>query len=69
MFNEIEDTVDNDELYQSAVDLVRNTRRVSISFIQRQLQLGYNRAARLVEAMEAKEVISKMDSNGSRTVL
>jgi recombination associated protein RdgC len=58
-----------DELYDKAVEVVRTSRRASISLVQRHLAIGYNRAARLMEAMETLGVISAMASNGDRTVL
>lgn len=58
-----------DELYETAVDTVRASGKASISSIQAALQIGYNRAARLVEAMEAAGVVSKPDGKGARTVL
>jgi len=60
---------DTDPLYDEAVEFVINTRRASISAVQRQLRIGYNRAARLVEQMEASGLVSPMESNGNRTVL
>ena len=56
-------------LYDKAVAFVLETRKASISAVQRKFQIGYNRAARLVEAMEAAGVVSAMNSNGSREVL
>lgn len=58
-----------DPLYDQAVQVVMETRRASISGVQRRLKVGYNRAARLVEAMEAAGVVSAMQGNGSREVL
>ncbi len=58
-----------DELYDQAVKIVTETRRASISLVQRRLRIGYNRAANLLEAMEAAGVVSTMQSNGSREVL
>jgi S-DNA-T family DNA segregation ATPase FtsK/SpoIIIE len=63
------DDSENDELYDQAVQFVLETRRASISSVQRKLRIGYNRAARMIEAMEAAGVISEMGSNGSREVL
>ena len=60
---------ENDPLYDEAVEFVINSRRASISAIQRQLRVGYNRAARMVEQMEAAGLVSPMESNGNRTVL
>ncbi|WP_290371103.1 DNA translocase FtsK, partial [Paraburkholderia tropica] len=58
-----------DPLYDEAVSFVVRTRRASISSVQRQLRIGYNRAARLVEQMEAAGLVSPMGINGSREVL
>jgi len=58
-----------DALYDQAVDIVVKSRRASISLVQRQLRIGYNRAARLVEQMEKSGVVSAMQSNGNREVL
>ena len=58
-----------DPLYDEAVAFVVRTRRASISSVQRQLRIGYNRAARLVEQMEAAGLVSSMGSNGNREVL
>ena len=60
---------ESDPLYDQAVQIVTETRRASISNIQRRLKIGYNRAARIVEAMEAAGVVSPMEANGSREVL
>ena len=58
-----------DSLYDEAVDFVIQSRRASISSVQRKLRIGYNRAARLIEAMEEAGVVSPMNSNGNRDVL
>ena len=58
-----------DPLYDEAVAIVLRTRRASISAVQRQLRIGYNRAARLIEAMEQAGLVSPMESNGNRSVL
>nr|WP_018573298.1 DNA translocase FtsK [Oligella ureolytica] len=58
-----------DPLYDQAVDIVLKTRRASISSVQRQLRIGYNRAARLLEQMEHAGIVSPMGSNNSREVL
>ncbi|HLS68187.1 MAG TPA: DNA translocase FtsK 4TM domain-containing protein [Kiloniellales bacterium] len=57
------------ELYRKAVEVVARNRRASTSFIQRQLQIGYNRAARLVEQMEAEGIVSPANHVGKREVL
>ena len=64
-----DDTEQSDELYDEAVGFVLESRRASISAVQRKLRIGYNRAARLIEAMEAACVVSAMNTNGSREVL
>lgn len=58
-----------DPLYDEAVGIVLKTRRASISSVQRQLRIGYNRAARLIEDMERAGLVSAMQNNGSREVL
>ncbi|RKQ60202.1 DNA segregation ATPase FtsK/SpoIIIE-like protein [Vogesella indigofera] len=60
---------ESDPLYDEAVEIVLRTRKASISSVQRQLRIGYNRAARLIEDMEAAGIVSAMESNGNRTVL
>jgi len=62
-------TEQDDALYDEAVSFVLESRRASISSVQRKLRIGYNRAARLVEAMEDAGLVSAMNSNGSREVL
>jgi S-DNA-T family DNA segregation ATPase FtsK/SpoIIIE len=63
------DSDEDDALYDEAVHYVTKSRRASISSVQRKLRIGYNRAARLIEAMEAAGVVSEMGSNGQREVL
>ena len=58
-----------DPLYDQAVEVVLKSRRASISLVQRHLRIGYNRAARLVEQMEAAGLVSPMQSNGNREVI
>lgn len=58
-----------DPLYDEAVQFVTESRRASISAVQRRLRIGYNRAARMIETMENAGVVSTMNSNGSREVL
>jgi len=60
---------ESDELYDSAVRIVTETRKASISGVQRRLKIGYNRAARLVEGMEQAGIVGPLESNGSREVL
>jgi S-DNA-T family DNA segregation ATPase FtsK/SpoIIIE len=58
-----------DPLYDEAVAIVTETRKASISYVQRRLKIGYNRAARMIEEMETSGVVSMVQSNGSREVL
>ncbi|MGA7966363.1 MAG: DNA translocase FtsK 4TM domain-containing protein [Gammaproteobacteria bacterium] len=60
---------EDDPLYDEAVRIVTETRRASISAVQRRLRIGYNRAARLVEQMERVGIVSPLQPNGSREVL
>ena len=60
---------ESDPLYDEAVGFVLQTRKASISSVQRKLRIGYNRAARLIEQMEATGVVSEMGTNGNREVL
>ena len=60
---------DVDELYSKAVEIVLENQKVSTSFIQRYLQIGYNRAARIVEKMEDEGIVSSSNNAGKRTVL
>lgn len=59
----------SDELYNEAVNIIKDTKKTSISFLQRKLKIGYNRAANLIEAMEAKGILSEPQSNGNRDIL
>jgi len=56
-------------MYDQAVQVVLQTRRPSISLVQRHLRIGYNRAARLIEQMERSGLVSAMQTNGNREVL
>ena len=58
-----------DPLYDQAVEIVLKSRRASISLVQRHLRIGYNRAARLIEAMERAGLVSSMATNGNREIL
>ena len=60
---------ENDPLYDEALKIVTETRRASISGVQRRLRIGYNRAARLIEEMEKAGVVGPMQTNGNREVL
>ncbi|MET0009875.1 MAG: DNA translocase FtsK, partial [Candidatus Thiodiazotropha sp. 6PLUC4] len=63
------DTENSDPLYDEAVQIVTETRRASISGVQRRLKIGYNRAARMIEEMERTGVVGPAENNGTRTVL
>jgi S-DNA-T family DNA segregation ATPase FtsK/SpoIIIE len=60
---------DSDELYDQAVRIVTESRRASISGVQRRLKIGYNRAARLIEMMEQQGIVSAPQHNGNREVI
>jgi len=60
---------ESDPLYDQAVEIVLKNRRASISLVQRHLRIGYNRSARLIEAMEKAGLVSAMDARGGREVL
>ncbi|GAB3251005.1 DNA translocase FtsK [Chitinimonas naiadis] len=60
---------EGDDMYDQAVSFVLKSRKASISSVQRQLRIGYNRAARLIEQMEQAGLVSPMETNGNRTVL
>ena len=58
-----------DELYQAALDIIRSEGKASTSFLQRKLQIGYNRAARIIDMMEADGIVSRANHVGKRDVL
>ena len=60
---------DKDELYQAALDIIRSEGKASTSFLQRKLQIGYNRAARIIDMMEVDGIVSKANHVGKRDVL
>jgi len=60
---------DKDQLYQAALDIIRSEGKASTSFLQRKLQIGYNRAARIIDMMEADGIVSKANHVGKRDVL
>jgi S-DNA-T family DNA segregation ATPase FtsK/SpoIIIE len=60
---------EQDPLYDEAVRIVTETRKASISGVQRRLKIGYNRAARMVETMEEAGIVGPLEANGSREVL
>ncbi|WP_440912812.1 DNA translocase FtsK [Candidatus Pelagibacter sp.] len=63
------DQGDKDELYKQAVEIIRSEGKASTSFLQRKLQIGYNRAARIIDMMEADGIVSKANHVGKRDVL
>ena len=69
MSGESSNNSENDALYDEAVMFVTESRKASISSVQRRFKVGYNRAATMIEAMEAAGVVSAAESNGSRVVL
>nr|VFK63169.1 MAG: DNA translocase FtsK [Candidatus Kentron sp. TUN] len=68
-FMDNNEDAESDPLYDEAVRIVTETRRASISGVQRRLKIGYNRAARMVEKMEMAGVVGPQESNGNREVL
>ena len=60
---------DKDELYQTAVEMIKSEGKASTSFLQRKLQIGYNRAARIIDMMETEGIVSKANHVGKRDVL
>jgi len=67
--SQAETDAESDVLYDEAVQIVTETGKASISYVQRRLKIGYNRAARIVEQMEMSGVVSSMQTNGQRQVL
>ena len=65
-FNENEK---KDQLYKNAIELVKSEGKASTSFLQRKLQIGYNRAARIIDMMEDDGVVSKANHVGKREIL
>ena len=67
--NNVNKNDDKDELYKTAVEIVRTEGKASTSFLQRKLQIGYNRAARIIDTMEADGIVSKANHVGKRDVI
>ena len=67
--NDSKDNENLDELYNTALEIVKSERKASTSFLQRKLQIGYNRAARIVDQMEANGEVSQANHVGKREVL
>ncbi len=66
---DIQNQGEKDELYQQALEIIRSEGKASTSFLQRKLQIGYNRAARIIDMMEADGIVSKANHVGKRDVL
>ena len=60
---------EKDELYNKAVDIIKTERKASTSFLQRKLQIGYNRAARIMETMEKEGIVGQANHVGKREIL
>ncbi len=67
--NESKNQGEKDELYQNAIEIIKTEGKASTSFLQRKLQIGYNRAARIIDMMEAEGIVSKANHVGKRDVL
>ena len=67
--NDSKNQGEKDELYQTAVEIIKTEGKASTSFLQRKLQIGYNRAARIIDMMEAEGIVSKANHVGKRDVL
>ena len=67
--NDIDSNEGNDELYETALKIVQTEKKASTSFLQRKLQIGYNRAARIIDQMESNGIVSKANHTGKREVL
>jgi S-DNA-T family DNA segregation ATPase FtsK/SpoIIIE len=64
-----ENNEESDELYSKAIEIIKTEGKASTSFLQRKLQIGYNRAARIIDMMEEKGIVSKANHVGKREVL
>ena len=67
--NDNQNQGDKDALYDSALEIIRSEGKASTSFLQRKLQIGYNRAARIIDMMEADGIVSKANHVGKRDLL
>ena len=65
----INDDNEKDELYHKAVEIIKNEGKASTSFLQRKLQIGYNRAARIMETMEKEGIVGQANHVGKREIL
>ena len=66
--NKTEEINNNDDLYERALEIIRNDKKCSVTHLQRKLQIGYNRAARLIEEMENNGIVSAPNQNGKRII-
>ena len=66
--NGIHNTSEKDELFNQAVNLIKSEGKASTSFLQRKLQIGYNRAARIIDQMEEAKIISPANHTGKREI-
>ena len=64
-----ENSEEKDELYKKAVDIIKSEGKASTSFLQRKLQIGYNRAARIMETMEKEGIVGQANHVGKREIL
>ena len=69
IYKDGDDDSDNDELFKEAVQIVIESNKASISYLQRRLKIGYNRAARMIEKMEDMNIVTSIQKNGTRNVL
>ena len=69
ILGESESSGEKDPLYDEAVEIVLRTKKASISYVQRNLRIGYNRAARIIEDMEKAGLVTPMQNNGNREVV
>ena len=67
--NDIKGNESDDVLFNQAVEVIMKDKRISTSYIQRKLQIGYNRAARIIEEMEEKGIISEPNNQGKREII
>ena len=65
----VEKNLEKDELYFKALEIIKNENKASTSFLQRRLQIGYNRAARIMEMMEKEGIVGKANHVGKREIL
>ena len=69
IYKDGDDDSDSDELFKEAVQIVIESNKASISYLQRRLKIGYNRAARMIEKMEDMNIVTSIQKNGTRNVL